>query len=185
MNSETEEKKQNYTHEEYLEDKKRAQLIREILTDYIGLDPLKYSNTRKRRLVDNRHLFVKLVGEFTELRSQMIGDLFAIGPYKRKNHATILHSFKCADQLIFSDKNFLDKYSRVRKKILELLPTYDITQKDVREVLVTARRTNFLLVQREINRKGAFNSFVRGLQYIPKRYKNHIKEYLEACQIPL
>lgn len=185
MNSETEEKKQNYTHEEYLEDKKRAQLIREIVIDYTGLDPLKKSNIRKRYLVDNRHLFVKLVREFTELRSQMIADLFARGSYKAKNHATILHSLKCAEQLIFSDKNFLDKYSRVRKKVLEYLPTYDITQKDLREVLATARRTNFLLVQREINRKGAFNSFVIGLQYIPKRYKNHIKEYLEACQIPL
>jgi len=160
-------------------------MIKEVVITETGINPFKNAKCRKRRLADARTLTMKLIRQYTKLSFQEIGEFWKSGSYRGKDHASILHNVKKADNLIETDDRFQYTYVCCTNKIKRNLDLYEYTEKTIYDELRETKILNQKLIHREISRKESLEKFKKGVRYIPKKYLLYIKNYLDTCQIPL
>lgn len=87
--------------------------IKSIVENYFEINLKKKS--RKRYLIDARKIYCKLCRDYTS------ESLAGIGRQIGKDHATVLHHFKTANDLVLNDRMFEQKYLTLKKKLDENL----------------------------------------------------------------
>lgn len=160
-------------------------MIKDVVISETGINPFKNVKCRKRKLADSRTLAMKLIRQYTKLSFKEIGEFWKSGSYRGKDHASILHNVRKADNLIETDDKFQYIYVCCTNKIKRNLNLYDYDEKTIYDELREFKTLNQKLIHREISRKENLEKLKNGIQYIPKKYLIYIKHFLDSCQIPL
>ena len=166
-------------------DQNKADMIKSIVVSENSINPFHNAKCRKRRLADTRTLTMKLIREYTKLAYEEIGQLWKSKSYRGKDHASVMHNVRKADNLIEIDDRFKYTYDCCTNKIKRNLDLHEYTEKTVYDELRECKILNQKLIHREISRKESLEEFKYGVRYIPKRYLRYIKNYLDTCQIHL
>ena len=71
------------------------------------------SKSRQRDIVDARHIFFKLLRDYTSWSTPLIGSLLD------RDHCTVLHALNKCESLIRVDRNFHDKFQLIHDNFLD------------------------------------------------------------------
>ena len=86
--------------------------IRKVVSDDSGIPvSLIMSDSRKREVVEQRHLIAYFAKEYTSSSLERIGEYFG------GDHCRALHSIRVVNNLIETDKDFENKVKRIRTKL--------------------------------------------------------------------
>ena len=136
-------------------------LIEDYVAVLMGIDVSEISSKRRfRKASDARKICWKLCREYAKVSNQEIGE------YYNHDRSTVYCGIKACDNLSLHDKEFQDKYDKVKKAYLDheiILPFSDKKEGDK----ITAAEIDFL------NR-------LRPGEY--KLFKKIVKKYLEALK---
>lgn len=164
---------------------KKAKMIKEVMKTEGILNTFNNPTLRIRELVDQRKLAMKLFREFTSLSFHEIGMFWQTDDYKGKNHASVMHNVKKADELIQYDKKFMYRYSCCVNKIKRNLYDNDYSDETVYDQLRKARELNMKLINREIQRKSQREFLINAIRYFPKSYIIRLNTFLRSWEIHL
>ena len=168
------------------EELNKAEFIIDVFKKELQIkDPFINPTVRTRDLVDMRALLMYLLRRHTHLSMERIGKFWSDENYIGKNHASVLHGIRKAENLLdskFGDKLFMYRFAMCDRKIKEIMPAMVFEKKTVAEELIYTKELNRRLIHREIYRKDQINNFIKSLRYIPDIHKrnieNKIREWL-------
>lgn len=101
-----------------ISEKEKAAIIKKIVCDFYNIPTfIIESKTRKREIVEPRHVAMVLMRKFTKLGVKNVGIEFG-----GRHWSTVIHGTQMVSDLCYTDKLFKNNYTAIETKIkLELL----------------------------------------------------------------
>lgn len=95
-----------------------ANFIIGLVTDYfdVDVDLVTSKATKKRHIIDAKHIAMKLIHDNTTMSSQQIAILF-----RCDNHGTVLHAYKMVQRLCETDKFYECHVRNLQSEITKIL----------------------------------------------------------------
>jgi len=142
-----------------------------------GCDVLATPMHRRRDKVENRAILMKIVRDTTSLPLCEIGRIFKTKTYIGKDHASVMHNCKVAENLIETEPQFEKKYNHIKAHLVDIIPYlkgdevshYELV--NANKQLTRLRERTSDLINRDINRKQLMISVQRKVNLLPHRYK--------------
>ena len=132
--------------------KLNPELVIQIVNTITGADVRKQLNTKRREVVEPRQLAMYFLYSYTPLPMAQVGKIF------NRDHATVLHAYRCIPNYIKGDRELRDKFVRIQKSIVNNAPIMKEYSPRTRfatiaEDLTETKRLNAKLIHRAINLK--------------------------------